>query len=398
MAPNSIQNQNEISSHAWEHLPSTIADQVFNQLEPRHASTARLVCQSWRHQLSATRRTLRPSSARLIPRGWSARLPSLQRLDLSNCPKEGLTAHVVHEASRVRELVTPKGLVDDHLPPFGSLSALERLDLSGCDKLSGSTISALMACKCLRSLDLSGCKRLTATSLALLGGLTGLTFLSISRCERLSDTALRMILPNMRQLTSLAAAKCPQVTDAGLMALRGLRDLTYLDVSGCQRLTDAALLGVSHLTELKCLKIARCEQLRDIAPLQHVTALECLDLSGCPHIGDHALHSLGSLPAIQALRFNRCERITDAGLEALLPLAPSLTSLQLNNCRAVSDQGMVVIGQLWHLQHLSLSGLLCVTEEVTLHPLHPCRSSCLPFTTNAENGDRCASSWGPWLY
>ena len=193
----------------WEHLPSPVADKIFNALNPRQSSAARLVCQYWRQQLSSTRRALRPSSARL-PRGWSVRLPSLKALDMSSCPQIGLN-RVIDEASGVKELVAPRDLTDKGLPALGQLASLISLDLAGCDRLTGETLPALLSCTALKTLDISGCKRLTSDAVAPLAGLTSVTSLHLSRCERLSNTAMRTLVPAMPGLTSLAAARCPQV-------------------------------------------------------------------------------------------------------------------------------------------------------------------------------------------
>lgn len=76
------------ATSAWDHLPQTVADVLFNRLDARSAAAARLVCAGWGRQLTGVRARLRPSSARL-PRGWSTRLPAVRRLDLRDCPPEG---------------------------------------------------------------------------------------------------------------------------------------------------------------------------------------------------------------------------------------------------------------------------------------------------------------------
>ena len=129
---------------------------------------------------------------------------------MSSCPQIGL-GRVIDEASGVKELVAPRDLTDKGLPALGQLASLISLDLAGCDRLTGETLPALLSCTALKTLDISGCKRLTSDAVAPLAGLTSVTSLHLNRCERLSNTAMRTLIPAMPGLTSLAAARCPQV-------------------------------------------------------------------------------------------------------------------------------------------------------------------------------------------
>eukprot|EP00951_Prasinocladus_malaysianus_P022890 scaffold193077_cov44-Prasinocladus_malaysianus.AAC.1 len=175
---------------SWDNLPHTVANEVFNNLAPRQAATARLVCQAWGEQMRSNRRKLRPSSAQM-PRGWAKALPSLRRLDLSGLPSQsgpGQTARkssiftgLMREALTVSELLMPKHTTDNDLASLKGLPKLTSLSLSGCDRISGSGFEVLQCLTCVRRVDLSGCKRLTDEGLQALSSLTRLEFLSLSR-------------------------------------------------------------------------------------------------------------------------------------------------------------------------------------------------------------------------
>eukprot|EP00873_Tetraselmis_striata_P007890 jgi/Tetstr1/428154/TSEL_018205.t1 len=350
------------ATSAWDHLPQTVADVLFNRLDARSAAAARLVCAGWGRQLTGVRARLRPSSARL-PRGWSTRLPAVRRLDLRDCPPEGRHGRstvrldaALEVAAGLTELALPSAVRGPELRGLLTAApALTSLTLAGADDLGNEDLAVVArACPRLIRLDLTGCKRLTSDSAApALARLRALQTLSLARCTRLSDT----VLGNLRAcsaLSELSLARCALLTDDGLSALAAARSarLTALDLSGCDRLTGHGVSRLAALPSLERLSLAWCANVADLRGLRDAGGwpnLKSVDLSGCVKLSDASLAAAIAGPGqrLQSLRLSGCERLTDNGLADLVavltgkvvPRSMSVDSLACprKTCRTTSS-------------------------------------------------------------
>jgi hypothetical protein len=102
----------------------------------------------------------------------------------------------------------------------------------------------------LKSLSLGLVTSLTADGLFAVGGLTALTRLNLSGCN-VTDAVLRE-LRGLTELSRLNLGGCTLVTDVGVRELRDLTALHTLILSGCTHVTDA---GLQHLMSLPALSL-----------------------------------------------------------------------------------------------------------------------------------------------
>ena len=162
--------------------------------------------------------------------------------------------------------------------PFEKLTALKRLNLRWCTRLSGDKLAeALGKLTALQSLDL-GCTELSGDKLAeALGKLTALQSLDLGGCTELSGDKLIEVLSKLTALQSL-------------------------DLTGCTELSGNKLIeALSKLTALQSLDIAWCTQLsadKLAEALGKLTALQSLNLKWCTELsGDKLLEAVGKLKA-----------------------------------------------------------------------------------------------------
>jgi internalin A len=147
-----------------------------------------------------------------------------------------------------------------------------------------------------------------------------------------------MFLMETGQMKNVGANR--QITDAGLVHLRGLSQLQTLDLT-YTGVTDAGLASLAGLRQL-----------------------EELDLSGT-EITDAGLVHLKGLAHLQNLNLWAATKVTDAGLVHLKDL-PKLQTLNVS-CTRVTDAGMVHIEEMGQLRELDLSGIQKITDAALPH-------------------------------
>ncbi|XP_072241482.1 uncharacterized protein fbxl9 [Leuresthes tenuis] len=123
--------------------------------------------------------------------------------------------------------------------------------------------ASLLALKRLQELDLSGCEKLTDSSITQVVHYPDLQRLSLSMLPEITDASLASIGRHCRSITSLALSQCPGVTDRGV-ALAGphLHRLQHLYLSCCNNITDRSLfLLMQHCKRLKTVDVSRCNNI-----------------------------------------------------------------------------------------------------------------------------------------
>jgi len=197
------------------------------------------------------------------------------------------------------------------IDPLAGLTALQTLDLIGCEQLTSfDPVAGLTA---LQTLGLIGCEQLI--SLDPVAGLTALQTLNLSGCKQLISLEP---VAGLTALQTLNLSECEQITSLDPVA--GLTALQTLNLSLCKQFTSLA--PVAGLTALQTLRLSGCKQLTSLAPVASLAALQTLDLSGCEQLT--SLAPVAGLTALQTLDLSWCEQLTSldpvTGLRALTAL------------------------------------------------------------------------------
>ena len=232
---------------------------------------------------------------------FSQSCPNLKRIDLSNC----------------------KYLTET--PDFSRIIKLERLDLSGCPRLSH-VHSSIGLLKKLAFLNLRNCSNLVIIDFGHVGNMISLRVLHLSGCIRLKST--------------------PDFTKATY--------LEYLDMDGCVSLsTIHESIGV--LSSLTFLSLRTCLELFSIPnEINSLVSLQTLNLSGCVKL-------INRLP----------RQASKSRLECLI-----LLDLSFCNLEEVPD----AIGELRYLERLNLQGNNITWVPDSFRGLH-----CLAYLNLSRN-------------
>jgi hypothetical protein len=94
----------------------------------------------------------------------------------------------------------------------------------------------------LRFLDLAENRNVTNSGLMRLKGLPQLTGLNISSCT-VTDSGIEQ-LRELPRLAHLNVSYCNRLTDAALKSFEAMRHLTYVDIQGCLSITKGGLARV----------------------------------------------------------------------------------------------------------------------------------------------------------
>lgn len=170
------------------------------------------------------------------------------------------------------------------------------------------------------------------------------------RCE---DSNMK----DLAGLTKLRFLRLPSltddITDAGLIHLKGLTQLQVLELGSRRCVTDAGLAHLKGLTALQVLEVdSRAVTDAGLSHLQALTQLRVLDL-GSTAITDAGLVHLRQMGELRQLSL-RGYGITDAGLRHLGQLR-KLRRLDLSS-NWISEEGLAHLSGLNRLQALSVAG------------------------------------------
>uniref|UniRef100_A0A8C5N8J7 Uncharacterized F-box/LRR-repeat protein C02F5.7-like n=1 Tax=Gouania willdenowi TaxID=441366 RepID=A0A8C5N8J7_GOUWI len=124
--------------------------------------------------------------------------------------------------------------------PFGERPKLvTQNDLEHFKQKAGASLLALSR---LQELDLSGCTKLTDSSLTQVLRFPDLRHLSLSSLPEITDTSVASLAQHCRSLTRLMLSHCPGITDRGITdAMQHLHRLQHLSLSCCDNITDRPL-------------------------------------------------------------------------------------------------------------------------------------------------------------
>lgn len=237
-------------------------------------------------------------------------------------------------------------LCASHYPKLVSLN-LSRVETYTKDQQLTVTSLAALRCPLLTNLDLS-CR----TGLTSIAGLKCplLTTLTLKTCRSFTGTALMGL--DCPLLTYLDLSSC-----SGLTSLAALQCplLAHLDLSFCHGLTDAGFAAL-HCPLLTNLNLRSCTSLTNTS----LAALQCplltnLNLTYCSRLA-----SLAALqyPLLTDLSLGTCRGLTDACLAALQ--CPRLINLCLASCTRITNFGLAVL-KCPVLIELNLSGCYGIT-------------------------------------
>ncbi|XP_019933776.2 uncharacterized protein fbxl9 isoform X1 [Paralichthys olivaceus] len=123
--------------------------------------------------------------------------------------------------------------------------------------------ASLLALSRLQELDLSGCSKLTDSSITQVVHHPDLQRLSLSMLPEIIDDSLVSVAWQCRSLTSLSLSNCPGISDRGVTeAAPYLHRLQHLYLSGCSKITDRSLFQLAqHCKRLRTLDISRCKNI-----------------------------------------------------------------------------------------------------------------------------------------
>ena len=247
-----------------------------------------------------------------------ARLPKLQRLDLSHTR------------------ITDEGML--HLKPA---SQIEDLNLYYAEWVTDQGMTAIKNWKKLKRLDVCG-TRISNGTLEIVGHMPQLEALDISNSQITDNGMDKLItLTNLKEL-SLGQGR---VSAGDLGFLRVLTTLTSLDIGGAKptppdmggnRQTGRAptpplpantIKAMAELKELRVLRMAYTGvSTADLKALSILQNVEKLGLQECPQVDDAALAELRSWKSLKYLDLQDT-KVTEQGVAALRKAKPGLVIL-----------------------------------------------------------------------
>ncbi len=140
-------------------------------------------------------------------------------------------------------LVLHGRLADASISHLGHLTALRRVDWSGCAHLTDAGVAHLKSMTALQALDLGGCAQITDAGVGHLKEMTTLQDLSLSGCTGVTDAGVGL-LKTLTALQTLSLSGCERITNAGISHLKSLPALQTLSLLGCKRLTSAGIASL----------------------------------------------------------------------------------------------------------------------------------------------------------
>jgi F-box and leucine-rich repeat protein 2/20 len=187
-------------------------------------------------------------------------------------------------------MVQEKLLNDHRLPRFFDNHPIREIDLSGCDKISDTSIIYLSKkAPSLQIANLSFCNLITQEGIKhLCTNCSQLQTISLYSCH-INDAALLHIASSLPTLKSLTIAGCNFITDNGISKLsQKCTELIFLDISHCKSISSSSIKSIcGSLTNLQHFDLSWCsDSINDsaIQKLQKCHKLQHLGLAGINQI------------------------------------------------------------------------------------------------------------------
>mmetsp|Transcript_22247 Transcript_22247/g.68550 ORF Transcript_22247/g.68550 Transcript_22247/m.68550 type:complete len:662 (-) Transcript_22247:305-2290(-) len=286
----------------------------------------------------------------------------LQSLSLQGCRGVNDTWFVPLSSSEIPRSLTAldvgrcREVSDLGLRTLGCLPLLEKLNLSGCDALTGAALAPLHVSGRLRVLGLKDCRNMTPDGLAAVTGLPLLEDLDLTSCGGVGDGTLKG-LAGLRRLKRLILSQCSDVTDRGVAYLAGMIDDAVIKPSAVfiEEVKEAppspGPTDVDHDGDADGLLGEAPPALPDLAEL---------DLGWCAHITDSACMHLGNFPALSRLCLSRT-KVGNLGVRRLAQIQ-SLRHVGLSGLSRLTDLGLTSLRRLENLESLDVSSCGFVTS------------------------------------
>jgi len=203
-------------------------------------------------------------------------------------------------------------------------TALERLDLSGCWKLKGDGIAAIV------------------------GNCSNLRDINFSDCYHLNDEDVHKVAQNCSRLERINLSRCGGITELSIMAIaKYCPNLVYINLTGCHHLTNSSIKSIIESSrELRILYLAGCTGVSDdviYAVSNSCKNLQSLHLNLCQNISDGAIMTLVKCQKLSVLEIHGCSSLTDNCVMAISNGFKSLQELDLKNCVKITNDSINIL-------------------------------------------------------
>ncbi|XP_072174296.1 uncharacterized protein [Diadema setosum] len=162
----------------------------------------------------------------------------------------------------------------------------------------------------------------------------------------LTDSLLEIISRHSAELKFVSLFDCHEITNEGLATfLRRCPKLQHLDVQGLSHVGDRGLYPIFELGNKCQISVIKLTE----TCITDVTLMQIARILG---------------PKLQELELLWCDDITDRGLLLVAQRCPSLQTLQLRQRAMCVDTLLAFAQNCPDLQHVGLSGISCVCDDV----------------------------------
>lgn len=294
----------------------------------------------------------------LNPVKWDGTLDQLKLNELSlqgNFHPDILTRAIdTQKALRSLDLKGSVAVDDTYLFRIGrKLPLLEKLILEYCGRITNRGVNQLASLSHLQVLNLTGCNKLTSLSIhGIIGrtpnvllvelhlqdvnvdesdvcfcanNLPNMRIFNLSGCGKaVTDKAVQAIFDCQRKLRCLKLDNC-KITDNGILgmdtgnSIQDLEELITLSLRGCNALTDLSLTSGLRFPHLKFLDITNCDKFTNSGMLgltRNCTTVEKLNISAGKNVGFDAVQILTrGLGRMRILHVENCRDLSQISSE-----------------------------------------------------------------------------------
>jgi Leucine Rich repeat len=302
---------------------------------------------------------------------WAKKCPHLQKINISGCMR--ITEIGIKELAKCYGLqsINLSGCVrinDACVTALGeNCPLLKSINLNGCVLINDADVTALGEhFPDLEEVSLSGCDHVTSAGIvAVANGCMKLTSIDVSCCTLIGDLGISALGEKCPDLKEVSLSGCDHVTSAGLVAVaNGCKKLTSIDVSCCVLITDLGISALGeHCPDLEEVNLSQCvlvTYIGTVALAKGCHKLKSIDMSYCPVI--KGISALGvHCPLLQSIDLSGCVKINNNGITLLAEGCRDLISIDLD-CTLITDLGLSQLPQYCSkLQSISLTTCVGIT-------------------------------------